>query len=216
MRFLSGYTRYIRFIAIWSPILFTLGVILLGTITPGYDHFAYTISRLAIGPYGLWQQINFLQFGIGLSAFGYCMVHATDRANTRRIWITFTIVSVALVFAVVLFPTDPIENKRTIFDTFSISGRIHMAALALFLVLSPIGVFHLASSLKTDEKQRHLYIPTIISGSLVILLMTLWGLIFSADWFIPYRGLLQKIIALICIGYMEYCLITSVPHHTNH
>jgi len=201
----------VRLIAIISPILFAVVVVVLGMLTPGYDHFAYTISRLAIGPHGVWQQLNFLQLGAGFVAFGFSMIRATNSASTRRVWLTFAAVSALLSIAVVIFPTDPIENKKTIFDTISLTGRIHMIALTIFLILAPLGVFDLARALQRDTSQNHLYRPTVIIGIIVIFLMALWGVIFPVDWFIPYRGLIQKIIAVLCICHLEYCLLTTTP-----
>ena len=61
---------FVRFFPVISPIIFTLVVIVLGFVTPGYNHINYTISRLAIEKYGWIQSLNFLQLALSLLALG--------------------------------------------------------------------------------------------------------------------------------------------------
>lgn len=185
-----------RFFPLLSPILFSIVVIILGFITPGYDHLTHTISRLAIEQYGWIQSINFLQLAVGLSITGVKLTAMIRKDTADKVIRTiFTMCSIFLVIAA-FFPTDPIENVPLDLSILSPTGLVHMSIVVIFLVLSPLGIIALANVFSHEPRVRGYAIPTLVSGFTAFFGSLVWFAFYFGGMYLEYRGIFQKMIAL--------------------
>lgn len=184
-------------LARFSPILFVIIVFFLGSITPGYNHLNHTISRLAIERYGWIQSINFLQLAAGVYVTG---IHLTrllvkQPQEDAVIRIIFRLCSFFLIIAAFI-PTDPIENVPLDYTLLTPTGLVHISAVMLFLLLSPLGITKLAAVFR---KEKHLapYAPvTLVAGFTALAGSIVWFVFYFMGVFLEYRGIFQKAIAL--------------------
>ena len=196
-----------------SPVIFTLVVIVLGNITPGYSQVNYTISRLAIEKYGWIQSLNFLQFALGISLLGAALSsdikQSMERATVRTI---FSLCAMVLVVAAI-FPTDPIENIPLRLSIFTPLGLVHAGTVLLFLAASPIGIHRLAAILAADPKYKHLSNLTRIIGYSTFAASVLWFICFALDIGLDFRGITQKMIALPVLYWIMRLSYTAQKSH---
>ncbi len=178
-----------------SPILFSVVVIILGFITPGYSHLNHTISRLAIERYGWIQSINFIQLAIGIYLTGMHFTKHVRDAVTVPI-IRYTFIGSALFLLVAAFvPTDPIENVPLDFTLLSPTGLVHISLVVVFLILSPLGIVQLARVLRKQPVFARLGTYTIIAGFIALMGSIIWFALYFLGIYLQYRGIFQKAIA---------------------
>lgn len=190
------------FFALFSPIIFSLTVLFVGCITPNYNHINHTISRLAIEKYGWIQELNFIQFAIGLVVTGFLMRRVMTDNQSKRLWLASTLFCAASLVVVSLFPTDPIENVRFSTNLLSPSGIVHFSTLALVLFLAPFGIRRLSRSLMKEKEFSFLAHLTSTIGYTVSILCFIWMAFYIEGVFLQYRGIFQKIIAIICMYWL--------------
>jgi hypothetical protein len=194
--------QYLWLYSFISPILFVITVIVLGLITPNYNHFSHTISRLAIEKYGWIAQLNLFQFGISLVINGLIFTQIFTARKSQKIWLVAFFSGAILTFLIVIFPTDPINDVRTIMKVLSWHGFIHFIALILFFTLSPFGINLLRYSQRSEKSLSQLADFTGNIGYTVCGLCLLWIIFFIMGILTPYKGLFQKVIAGICIYWL--------------
>lgn len=186
----------VQFFTFISPIVFALVVVILGLVTPGYDHLNYTISRLAIEKYGWIQSINFLQLALGIHLTG---IHVTKILQSQEtedaiIRIIFRICSIFLVIAAFI-PTDPIENVPLDYTLLTPTGLVHISMVLLFLILSPLGIVRLARTFRNEKVLKSLALFTLIAGFAALLGSIVWFAFYFLGMYLEYRGIFQKAIA---------------------
>ena len=193
-----------------SPILFALTILVLGLLTPGYNHINHTISRLAIEKYGWIQSVNFLQLTVALFLTGEklaaSMARQTSRIVVRR---TFSLTAFLAVFSAFI-PTDPIENVRFSFQLVSPTGALHVGIVLLLLFIAPFGISRLAQTFTDEPYWRNFARPTRIMGFAAFTLSIIWFFMYAAGFMLEYRGLFQKLIAVIPL--LWFLLITRRIH----
>ncbi|MBI5019541.1 DUF998 domain-containing protein [Candidatus Gottesmanbacteria bacterium] len=180
-----------------SPIIFAFVVIVLGFITPGYDHLNYTISRLAIEKYGWIQSINFLQLALGIHLTGIQVTKILENQKTEDaiIRIIFRICSVFLVIAAFV-PTDPIENVPLDYTLLTPTGLVHISLVILFLIFSPLGIVRLARIFRKEKILKSLAPFTVAAGFTALIGSVLWFAFYFLGIYLEYRGIFQKAIAV--------------------
>lgn len=186
-----------------SPVVFTMIVIVLGHITPGYNQFNYTISRLAIEKYGWIQSLNFLQLAIGMHLTGLRLskILKDQELEDNIIRIIFRMCSIFLVIAAFV-PTDPIENVPLDYTLLTPTGLVHISVVLIFLVLSPLGIARLAKVFKKEKKLARYAPYTLIAGFTALLGSIIWFAFYFMGIFLEYRGIFQKAIALPVLAWL--------------
>lgn len=193
----------VRIYPLLSPVIFSLIVILLGYITPDYDHLNHTISRLAIEKYGWIQSLNFLQLALGMHLTGIRLTQILSNQvqEDAVIRIVFRICSVFLIIAAFI-PTDPIENVPLDYTLLTPTGLVHISIVILFLMLSPFGIVRLSQVFR-KEKRLADYAPlTTLAGFTALLGSIVWFAFYFTGIFLEYRGIFQKAIALPVIAWL--------------
>jgi hypothetical protein len=184
-------------IAFASPFVFMLVVVVLGLITPGYNHFFHTISELVVRKYGLFQQLNFLQLSGGflISAFLFSKQVASAQARKTLVWMS--ILCAFFLLVVVAFPTDP----RNLGEMTSVtaSGDIHFAALGTFFLSTPFGIFTLQKALKTDASLKRFSSITTFAGISLSVLAYIWTFLYLNHIWLTYLGLAQKAMVIAAL-----------------
>lgn len=191
--------RFVTCFAIISPYLFLMLYLVIGTLTPGYNHFKHTISRLSIGQYGFWQSLNIVQFSIGIISLIY-VSRLRIRSKKTATQLSNMLGGVALTLLLIaIFPTDPIDAFPK--SIFSISWRAlaHFGVLVLFILCTPILVKRLYEAFRQDTALNKLAPITLTCGIAMFTLSILWFLFFYFGMFNEYRGLFQKSMAAIVL-----------------
>jgi hypothetical protein len=181
-----------------SPVLFSLIVLFLGFATPGYDHLRQTISELALGQYGWIQRLNFLQFGVGFVGYAALFSGALTSRKAKLVWVSAFLVSALLAVTMAAFPSDPLSDFPTYVRGMSLHGRIHLGVLFLFFLAAPFGIGTMVSTLREEPGYAGYARLTAACGYTASVLCFLWIVLYVGGW-LPYRGLLQKIIAAVCV-----------------
>jgi len=180
-----------------SPIVFALVAVILGFVTPGYDHLNHTISRLAIEKYGWIQSLNFLQLALGIHITGIRLTEILRRQEQEDaiIRIVFRMCSIFLIIAAFI-PTDPIENVPLDYTLLTPTGLVHISAVIVFLLLSPLGIVRLAQVFRKEKVLAGYATLTTVAGFAALLGSIIWFAFYFMGIFLEYRGIFQKIIAL--------------------
>lgn len=185
--------------ALLSPYLFVLLYLIIGFATPGYSHLKHTISRLSIGAYGFWESLNILQFSFGIMTMIYLTREHIKNSRTVR-QISYMLGAIALTLILIaIFPTDPIDAFPQSLLSISWSAITHFAILGLFILCTPVIVIKLYDALNQNIHYKDLAPLTSICGFLTFTFSIIWFLFFYFGILNEYRGLIQKIIALIVL-----------------
>lgn len=196
--------------AFLSPILFVAIVTILGFVTPGYNHLSHTISRLAIEQYGWIQTINFFQLAIGCILIGINIAKSMQKEQSRRIIRIFFTFTASILVLAALAPTDPIDNVPFRLNLLTPMGSVHAGTIFLFLFLSPVCIASIIHALKTEPDYRQ-YASFIQAVGIVAFVASItWFLFFVFGIFLEYRGLFQKVIALLVISAITLLHVRSL------
>ncbi len=201
-------------LARFSPILFAVIVFFLGIITPGYSHTNHTISRLAIERYGWIQSINFLQLAAGIYVTGIHLTRllAKQPQEDAVIRMIFRLCSFFLVIAAFI-PTDPIENVPLDYTLLTPTGLVHISAVLLFLLLSPLGITKLAAVFRKEKHLAPYAHVTLVAGFTALVGSIIWFVFYFMGIFLEYRGVFQKAIAFPVL--LWFVLITRAIDKRN-
>ena len=179
-----------------SPILFAIVVIVLGSVTPGYDQINYSISRLAIEKYGWIQSLNFVQLSIALFLTGRNLSALLKHEAADRTLKTIFRFSGMMLIVAAVFPTDPMENVPLDVTILTPTGLVHIAMVILFLLLSPLGILSLADIFKREPLFKRYTSYTLFAGFSAFLGSIVWFTFYFQGMYLEYRGIFQKIIVL--------------------
>lgn len=198
-----------------SPAMFILTVIVLGFITPGYNHMSHTISRLAITKYGWIQVLNFLQLAMGMLYLGISIARTMRQdASKKTILLFFSFTACVLVLAA-LTPVDPIDNMPFNISILTPNGIVHTFAVLLFLFVSPSAIRSLTRIFLKEEQYRSIAHSTAIFGYIAFILSLVWIICFVLGFGLEYRGFFQKLIVLwVCIWIilLNLRVLSSMEH----
>jgi len=194
--------KSLRWIPVWSILLFIAVVAILGFVTPEYDHISHTISRLSITRYGWLATANLVQLGIGSFILGLQLMHVVYTRRNHFGLPLFFILATLMLFGIALAPTDHIDYPREIL-TMSRSGWMHVLAIGVFITLCPATVFTMVNGFASDPNWKALTKLTMAMMLISVILSLLWLICFlmGFSWFLPYRGILQKAIVLWTLGW---------------
>lgn len=179
-----------------SPYVFVLGTLIIGLITPGYNHLSRTISRLLIEKYGYLEAINMLQMVIALLITGAILSRRIRSPHASFVVRISMYVSALVTFILAIVPTDPVDNMRLSEVTFTLAAKVHIGLVMVFILLTPVGIDKLYRTFLQDEDLRPLSHPTAWLGYGAFIMSIVWFVFFYFGILMEYRGLFQKIIVL--------------------
>jgi uncharacterized membrane protein YidH (DUF202 family) len=127
-------------------------------------------SGLALGPYGLLQDANFVASGLLLALFssGLSMEMPYGRSSPLGPALLFT---AGIAMALMAFETDPIQRV----GPRSLHGLVHDAAFVLFILAMLAALFILWRGFRKDRRWRGHARYTFYTGILAVLLLLLPG-----------------------------------------
>lgn len=99
-----------------GPILFTLVVLGLGLLQPGYRHWADSISAISIGPGGWLQDVNFVVFGILMGAFTIALYRGVRPGAASLAGLASSTLSALAIVVMGVFPMT-MDKVGTIVQT---------------------------------------------------------------------------------------------------
>lgn len=196
-----------------SPAIFILVVIILGSITPGYSQINYTMSRLAIEKYGIFQSLNFLQLAVGIYLIGTSLSSDIKQSGSKIAVRTIFLLCAMFLTIAAIAPTDPIENIPLRLTLYTPLGLIHAGAVVVFLAVSPVGIHRLAAILAKEPKYKRYETVTKITGYAVFSASIVWFVFFVLGIGLEYRGIFQKMIALPVLSWMTIIGIAARKSH---
>lgn len=203
--------------AFLSPLVFTATYLVLGMVTPDYDPVNYTISRLALTENGWIYSVSLGVLAAGLFLGGVIFRNVLKGKSGGRLWMSAFSIASVLVVLLIIFPTDPIENVRFSLGILTPSGMVHMGSVMAFILLSFPGVRLLAKALEDEKGLSLLAGFTEIMGYVVLTLSVLWLITYVAGIFLQYRGLFQKVIAVLTVFWLSVMFIAArKPYLRNH
>ena len=195
--------RIIRWIPIVSILLFIATVIVLGFITPGYDHFAHTISRLSLGKYGIIANVNLIQLAIGGLILGIELAFSLHVPQVRLTVLPFFLLASMSLIGAAYFPTDPVMGDVPVALTnLSTTGLMHTASVASFILLCPLTIFLMVKAMISDPSWKDVARWTVAMSLVSITLSGVWIVFYVYRIYFSYRGMFQKGIALWTLLWM--------------
>lgn len=195
--------RVVRWIPIVSILLFIATVIILGFITPGYDHLAHTISRLSIGKYGSIANANLIQLAFGGLILGIQLALSIREPHVRFTVLPFFLLASASLIGTASFPTDVAMGDMPIALTnLSTNGLMHTMSVVSFIFLCPFTIILMVKAMKTDPSWRDVARWTVAMGMGSITLSSVLIVFYVYRIYFSYRGMFQKGIALWTLLWM--------------
>jgi len=195
--------RVIRWVPIVSILLFIITVIVLGFITPGYDHFAHTISRLSVGKYGNIANANLIQLAVGGLILGIELAFSLRVPQVRFTVLPFFLLASASLIGAAYFPTDVAMGDIPIALTnLSTNGIMHTMSIISFILLCPFTIFLMVKAMSTDPSWKNVARWTVAMGMGSIILSGVWIVFYFYRIYFNYRGMFQKGIALWTLLWM--------------
>ncbi len=173
-----------------GPLVFVLGIILAGALTPGYSHFSEPVSQLAAfgQPYPAIQMTGFVVFGLSMVAVAYGLRHRLGSGGSASTGAFLIALGGVSMVATGLFRADPMDQ-----DPMSLSGTVHLStAMVLFPGLIA-GFIVLSRSMKRSDHWRDLATFSLIAGlaGLFFLLAYFFAFDLQPDWV----GVWQRLLA---------------------
>lgn len=195
--------RVVRWIPVVSILLFILIVIILGCITPGYDHLSMTISRLSVGIYGNIANANLIQLAVGGLILGIQLAFSLREPHVRFTVLPFFLLASISLIGAAYFPTDvAMGDVPVALTNLSTNGLMHVASIASFILLCPFTIFLMVKAMMTDQSWKDVARWTIAMGLVSITLSGVWVVFYHYRLFFVYRGMFQKGIVLWTLLWM--------------
>lgn len=178
-----------------GPVLFTIIVIILGQLQPGYSHVSQTVSALgevgAANP-GL-QRANFIFFGMLIIAFSIGLSRGiNDERGAKTGYLLLGVFGLVGLVASGLFPADAGGAAITF------SGKAHRAASGIGFISAIVGILLVRGESKKDARWEDLSSYSLITGLTAIVLFIAFGSQISspASPYYEIAGLLQRLFVL--------------------
>lgn len=187
-----------RFVLL-SPYIFVFGTLIIGLITPGYNHLSRTISRLLIEEYGHLEALVMIQMVGALLLTGAYLSSRIKSLHAALVVRKSTYVTALVAFLIAIVPTDPVDNMRFSEVILTTSAKIHIGLVMAFILLTPIGIEKLHRTFREDKDLNKLAGATATLGYSSFALSIIWFVFFYFGILMEYRGLFQKIIVLLVV-----------------
>ncbi len=189
-RQLSVKVRRAALFGLAGPLIFALGIVVAGAVTPGYSHLSEPVSQLAAfgQPYPAIQMTGFVVFGLSMLAVAYGLRHVLSSARSATIGISLVALAGVSMVGTGLFRADPMGQQP-----MSVSGTIHistamilfLALIAAFIVLSP--------AMKKLQPWRDLSLFSLIAGLAALFFLVAYSVAFELQP--QWMGVWQRLLA---------------------
>lgn len=195
--------RVVRWIPVVSILLFILIVIILGCITPGYDHLSMTISRLSVGIYGNIANANLIQLAVGGLILGIQLALSLRVPQVRFTVLPFFLLASTSLIVAAYFPTDiRMGDVPVALTNLSTNGLMHTVSVASFILLCPFTIFLMVKAMISDPSWKDVGRWTVAMGLGSMILTGVWIVFYFYRIYFNYRGIFQKGIALWTLLWM--------------
>jgi len=178
-----------------GPVLYTIVLVTLGLLRPGYNHVTQSMSELGElgGPNAIIMNIaGFILLGLMMIAFAFGLHRGIGEGEGSKIGPVLVAVSGVALVITGIFPCDP-----GCVDV-SIVGSTHsvFAVIAAFaLTFAPLAIFQ---TLKKDNRWHSYLAYSLVTTVVALVLSAVYGFNVSEQW----KGLLQRIsmgVPLLCV-----------------
>jgi hypothetical protein len=181
-----------------GPIMLTIGDLTASLSSPDYSLVRNSISSLALMPIGWLQTIGFLALGLLVEIFTAGLLFNVKGARGFHLGIAVLVFFGFGMLLIGAFHTDPVGAARTI------EGRIHGFTATTSFSLFPVAILFLASSLKKDPGWKNLFLYSVVTFILAVLLgITLRIVQEKSGWF----GLVERLLVANMIIWIEVAAI---------
>jgi len=195
--------RVVRWIPIVSILLFILTVIILGCITPGYDHLAHTISRLSVGKYGALANANLIQLAVAGLILGIELAFSIHVSHVRLTVLPFFLLTSFSLIGAAMFPTDiRMGDIPLALSNISTNGLMHTLSVVSFIFLCPFTIFLMVKAMIADPSWKDVARWTVAMSLVSMTLTGIWLVFYINRMYFDYRGIFQKGIALWTLLWM--------------
>lgn len=184
--------KVLALLGILGPIVYAMVLIIIGALTPGYNHITQVMSVLGSEGYPFAVYMNIFGF-MFLGIFGIIFAIALRRGITvcTKGPVLVTLASLALI-AVGFLPCDPGCNTITVF------GTIHSIVATIPAIIIIMAMFVFSYSLSKDKEWKGYSGFSFYIGALT----TVFSLLFVFDLFVAYEGLIQRLIIFFPLLWM--------------
>ena len=131
--------RRLATMGVAGPLLFVVGIVVGGAVTPGYSHLSDPVSQLAATgqPYPFIQMTGFVLFGLAIVATGLGLWRLPLTGRAARTGQVLLIIAGTSMVLTGLFRADPMQQ-----ESLTTSGTLHLiTAMVLFLSVSAAFLF---------------------------------------------------------------------------
>ncbi len=173
-----------------GPLVFVLGIIVAGAVTPGYSHLSEPVSQLAAfgQPYPAIQMAGFLVFGLSMVAVAYGLRQRLRSQRSASAGVFLIALGGVSMVATGLFRADPMYQ-----EPMSVSGMVHLStAMVLFPALLA-GFIVLSRAMEKSDDWTDLARFSLIAGlaGLFFLLAYFFAFGLQPEWV----GVWQRLLA---------------------
>lgn len=186
--------RVLAYLGLAGPVLFAVGVVVAGAVTPGYSHLSEPISQLAEPgrPYWLIQVAGFVVFGISMIAVAFALWQGLSDGLGPKLGIVLVGFAGFNMVLTGLFRTDPMGQESP-----SVSGQIHETTAGLVFLSLIAGFLVLGRAMRRSPSWRGLASFSITAGLAALIFLTGFGISFEAQP--EYVGVWQRLLATTII-----------------
>ena len=175
-----------------GPVLFTVLVVLQGSLIPAYSHVSLPISALEAWPTGWIQRLNFWMVGFLNIAFA-CALHVAVQPARRGASGIFLVIlgGIGIVLAGV-FPWVMVNGVPT-------ETPLHVVGAITTFAASGLGWLIFSRRMRADRQWRDLSSYTMATGITMLVLFIALGFFAVADGtpLHPWAGLLQRVLCAV-------------------
>ncbi len=187
--------RIFALCGIVAPILFTLMVIIVSLLRPGYSQIFNDVSDLGLGPYSIIQNINFIIFGLLSIGFAIGLgANLPHRAGKAVKWLVIVFGLCIILAGVTLIsaPADMVYAKDVISHGL-------VSAIAFLVIIIAQFLAWLALRGSNSAVWGHYRIYSLISGLLSILTL----IFLSYTQFSSFHGASERLFIAVWLIWIE-------------
>lgn len=183
-----------------GPILYTIVMVVVGLLRPGYNHFTQYMSEL--GEVGGLNAIimniaGFVMLGLLMIAFAFGLHRGIGEGRGSKMGPTLIAVAGAGAALIALFPVDPSSM------TPSFTGIMHGVSAMLLGVGMVLAPFAVANRLKYDQRWKGYRLYSLATGVVSAII----GVIFFSNALEGWMGLLQRVALGVPLLWVEVMAI---------
>jgi hypothetical membrane protein len=181
-----------------APVIFTLTVCILGLIQPEYSHLSQLMSELGEtgAPYAMIMNVlGFGLFGILIVGFAPGLYFALGQRRTAFAGSVFILAAGLAFIGMAFLPCD------TACVPVTTAGRMHLVLGLVAIVAAILAACTLAFPMREDAHWRGLWVYSLASGLLVLLLLPLFLSVQG------YEGLFQRLMVAVILVWTEVIAI---------